>query len=305
MIRLVEVDESNWLEINALRVSEDQQGFLDRAVGIVARGYAYRNCNARVIGIADEKQLVGMALVKDMDEEPACYDLQQFMIDQRFQNRGYGTEALRLILRRLQQEGKYTCVEVCVKQADTAALRVYGKLGFVDTGYVDDCVPDCLNLVYRFREESGFSDTQITDFSDELFQNAFRQYFSELGVRVSDWDAVFREMNEEGDNSAFVRRADGGKTVGFTLFRPITFTSSFFEETAGFIREIWVSDGFRNAGHGAALLGMAERYFRDHGICNSILTTDTAGSFYEKRGYRRAPGCRARNRDEVFVKRLK
>ena len=91
MIRLTKVDDSNWLEIARLRVNEEQEHFLDSALGIVARGYAYRACRARVIGIADDDTLVGVALVKDMDDEPACYDLQQFMIDRRFQGKGFGT----------------------------------------------------------------------------------------------------------------------------------------------------------------------------------------------------------------------
>ena len=99
---------------------------------------------------ADETTIVGVALVKDLDEEPACYDLQQFMIDGRFQGRGLGTRALGMILSELEREGKYGCVEVCVKKDDAAALRVYGNAGFIDTGYVDDEAPDCLNLMYRF-----------------------------------------------------------------------------------------------------------------------------------------------------------
>ena len=89
--------------------------------------------------------------MRDLDEEPACYDLQQFMIDRRFQGRGYGTEALRLILSALEAERKYGCVEVCVKRRDTAALRLYEKLGFVDSGYVDPDAPDSLNFLYVFR----------------------------------------------------------------------------------------------------------------------------------------------------------
>ena len=75
------------------------------------------------------------------------------MIDRRFQNQGHGTEALRLILAHLAQEGKYDQVEVCVHREDAAALRVYEKVGFADTGYVDEDVPDCLNLMYRFDKE--------------------------------------------------------------------------------------------------------------------------------------------------------
>ena len=76
-----------------------------------------------------------------MDEEPACYDLQQFMIDKHFQNKGYGTEAMRLILTQLHKEGKYACVEVCVNKENAAALKMYEKLGFLDTGYIDENVP--------------------------------------------------------------------------------------------------------------------------------------------------------------------
>ena len=45
---------------------------------------------------------VGLALVRDLDGEPACYDLQQFMIDRRFQGRGYVPDApdsLNLVYR--------------------------------------------------------------------------------------------------------------------------------------------------------------------------------------------------------------
>lgn len=131
-------------------MSDEQPAFLDRPIGILARGYVYRHCNARVIGIANGRRIIGVALARDLDEEPACYDLQQFMIDRYFQNRGLGTEALKAILESLRQEGKYNCVEVCVSRADGAAIPVYYKTGFVDTGYIDDAASDCLNLMYRF-----------------------------------------------------------------------------------------------------------------------------------------------------------
>lgn len=151
MLKLIEINEQNWLDIRELSVGDDQKGFLDSAVGIIARGYVYRSCRAKVIGFADGETVVGVAMVRDLDEDPSCYDLQQFMIDRRYQGRGYGTKALRMILSELETEGKYDCTEVCVKKNDAAAIRLYKKLGFVDTGYIDEEAPDCLNLVYRFR----------------------------------------------------------------------------------------------------------------------------------------------------------
>lgn len=161
MLKLIEVTEQNWMDVRKLSVSENQKAFLDSAVGILARGYVYRSCRARVIGVAQDETIIGVALVKDMDEEPACYDLQQFMIDSRHQGKGYGTKALRMILSELGQERKYGCVEVCVKKDDAAALHVYDKVGFADTGYIDEDVPDSLNLMYCFsRDLSTFSENE-------------------------------------------------------------------------------------------------------------------------------------------------
>lgn len=305
MLKLINVNEQNWLEVRKLSVSETQAAFLDSAIGILARGYVYRSFRAKVMGIANDDVMIGVAMIKDMDEEPACYDLQQFMIDQRYQGNGYGTEALRIILSELKKERKYDCVEVCVKKNDAAALRLYENAGFADTGYVDEDAPDCLNLMYHFPDDQpAFSDVLISDFSDPLFQSAFKTYFAELGITVKDWDGVFREMNGEGDNHAYVRTGADGGIIGFIQFKPTPFTSWFFEETCGFIREFWVSEAHRNVGHGAALLQQAEEHFKEHSICTSILTTDTAERFYLKHGYQKAPGCKAKNQDEVFIKHL-
>jgi len=151
MISLKEVDENNWIAVSRLSVRDEQKAFLDHPLGIIARGYVYRNCNPKVFAIANDDTIVGVALVRNLDEEPACYDLQQFMIDRQFQNKGFGTDALKLILLLLKDEMKYDCVEVCVNKLDDSALRLYEKNGFVDTGYVDEDVPDCLNLRYHFK----------------------------------------------------------------------------------------------------------------------------------------------------------
>ena len=149
MIRLVEIDERNYFRVRQLKVGEDQQRFLDSPLGILARGYVYRAQRARVLAAEKDGEIVGLMLVKDMDEEPACYDLQQFMIDGRFQGRGYGAAALGLLLDELRQEGKYADAEVCVNRENAAALALFMGAGFVDTGYVDPDVPDCLNLMFR------------------------------------------------------------------------------------------------------------------------------------------------------------
>ena len=147
MIRLAEVTEENWLEVASLSVKEDQKEFLAPPVGILARGYVYRNCNGKVFVIENDGAVIGVALVREFTDEPLGYDLQQFMIDARYQGKGYGSAALALILNALRREGHYDHVEVCVKKKDTEALRLYEQHGFVDSGYIDESVPDSLNLI--------------------------------------------------------------------------------------------------------------------------------------------------------------
>ena len=149
MIHLVEIGEENFFTVRALSVREDQRRFLDSPLGILARGYVYRDQRPRVLAVADGETVVGLLLVKDLDEAPACYDLQQFMIDSRYQGRGYGKAALGLLLDQLRAEGKYADVEVCVHRDNEAALALFTAAGFRDTGYVDPDLPDCLNLMLR------------------------------------------------------------------------------------------------------------------------------------------------------------
>lgn len=147
-------------------------------------------------------------------------------------------------------------------------------------------------------------DILIRDFTDPRFMDAFKLYFKEWDIQIKDWDGLFREMNESGENLAWLRLDADGQVIGFIEFTPLTMSSWFFEEKWGFIREFWVKKSFRSHGHGAALLALAEQYFRYHSIQKIVLTTDTAPNYYLARGYEKDDTITARNKDDVFIKRL-
>ena len=92
------------------------------------------DCNAKIYAFENDGVIVGTALVREFTDEPLGYDLQQFMIDEKYQGKGYGSRALELILDELRKEGRYDHVELCVKKADAEAIRLYGKHGFADSG---------------------------------------------------------------------------------------------------------------------------------------------------------------------------
>ena len=146
-----------------------------------------------------------------------------------------------------------------------------------------------------------YTDQFIRDYNHVDFQNAFRAYFTELGIQVTDWNGLFQQMTDEGV-PAIVRKNEKGMVIGFIQFSRIEMTSWFFEERYGFIQEFWIAPEFRGRGHGTSLLKQAEGWFEKQGVRKMILTTDTAEAFYVRRGYRRANGVAAKNRSPVYVK---
>ncbi len=149
MIRLIPVTEDNWTDVASLTVKERQRDYVAPAIGILARGYVYRDCNVKIYAFEEDGIIVGTALVREFTDEPLGYDLQQFMVGQQYQNKGYGSQALRLILDELRKEGHYDHVELCVKKTDAEAIHLYEKHGFMDSGYIDADLPDCLNMICR------------------------------------------------------------------------------------------------------------------------------------------------------------
>ena len=138
MLKLFEVNEENWLDLRRLSVSEAQKGFLDNPVGILARGYVYRHDRARVIGIEDDDTVIGVALVRDLDDEPACYDLQQFMIDARFQGKGCGTAMVALALEECRRLGIRRVLMCCDRDNAATAKTIIRNGGVLENEISED-----------------------------------------------------------------------------------------------------------------------------------------------------------------------
>ncbi len=86
MIKLIPVTQGNWMDVASLAVKEHQRDYVAPAIGILARGYVYRDCNVKIYAFEVDGVIVGTALVREFTEEPLGYDLQQFMVGQQYQN---------------------------------------------------------------------------------------------------------------------------------------------------------------------------------------------------------------------------
>ena len=151
MVSLIEITEDNYQVVCGLEITEEQRAYVASPTGILARAYAKRNRNTQALAIVNDETIIGVIMFMELSEEPACYTIEQFLIDHRYQNMGFGRQALKLAIEILAKERKYEAIEICVKMKDTQALRVYEKTGFIDTGYIDPDIPDSYILSYSFQ----------------------------------------------------------------------------------------------------------------------------------------------------------
>ena len=135
MIQLIPIDEGNWR--TPLTVAAHQRNWVADRTTLLARAYAYRNSRSFAFLVCHGAQPVGMGLYHDCDELGA-YDLSQLFIDERYQGRGYGKAAAKLVLERMRQDGKYPKVILCYIEGNEAARRLYEGLGFRETDRDED-----------------------------------------------------------------------------------------------------------------------------------------------------------------------
>lgn len=183
MIRLEPITPDNWRL--GLRVREDQRNFVSDSAGILARAYAYRDSRSQAFIIYSDELPVGMAMYHDWDEA-AAYDFSQLFIDRRYQGRGFGLEAARLILEKMRQDGKYDKVYLCYIEGDDAAKHLYEKLGFRHTGeaWEDEII---MEMALRL----GAPNTDAPERINELIEIRKPYPGEQLKTAIPVGDAVF------------------------------------------------------------------------------------------------------------------
>ena len=150
MLRLKKINGKNVWDILQLKVAAEQEIFvadndvsmIEAYIAITGNGYAFP------FGIYEDDTPIGFLMVgfdKDDDWEDAPqiasgnYNLWRFMIDKRFQNKGYGKEALRLALDFVKSFpcGKAEYCWLSYEPENHVARHLYHSFGFVETGDTD------------------------------------------------------------------------------------------------------------------------------------------------------------------------
>lgn len=145
MISLREITAENFYDILSLKVAEHQKDFVSSAADSLAQAWLYRD-TAFPFAIYEDETPVGFVMLGYYKSQEQ-YTLWKFFIDERYQNKGYGRQALKLSLdylfNRFHTEEVYA--GVCI--GNKIAKHLYVSFGFKETGTAEDNMEE---LKYTF-----------------------------------------------------------------------------------------------------------------------------------------------------------
>ena len=147
-IRLEAINDDNFYAITKLKVSREQKNFVATNTYSLVHAYLALKNNKPVfpfgIFLGDKPigfLMIGYDTMTGYDEDPNCrwfikdsYMIWRFMIDKRYQNKGYGKQAMQLTLDFIRAFpcGKAKYCWLSYELENQAARNLYSSFGFVE-----------------------------------------------------------------------------------------------------------------------------------------------------------------------------
>ena len=135
MIVLKPITRENLEEVLSLKVKEDQEKYVIPNAESLSRAYVYSE-TAYPFAIYDDDTIVGFIMM-GYYEVKRYYTLWEFMIDHKYQNKGYGRQALKLGMQYVWDRFGAVDIYTGVAPGNKAAKHLYESVGFKDTGLVE------------------------------------------------------------------------------------------------------------------------------------------------------------------------
>lgn len=136
MLRFEQIDRRNFRAIVNLRVYDEQSDFV--ASNLFSLAEAYVKPENVPLALYAGNEPVGFCMY-GFDNDDHAYWICRLMIDKRFQGRGYGREAMRMLIDRIRAEDEtQRDIYISFEPENKAAKALYASLGFRPDGRVLD-----------------------------------------------------------------------------------------------------------------------------------------------------------------------
>ena len=130
MINLREITSKNLKSIIDLNVKEDQKDYV--ALNSVSIAQGHYSKSAWFKGIFYDDRPVGFVMLDLIEEENKCF-LWRFMIDSKYQGKGFGKIALTQVIDFVRSLNLYTYIATSYVPAENGAGGFYKNFGFIES----------------------------------------------------------------------------------------------------------------------------------------------------------------------------
>lgn len=134
MITLKNVDYDNFWEIIDLCVYENQRDFLTSNAVSLAQAKVQQECIP--LAIYNDEKPIGFAMY-GIDRKDGQYWIYRFMIDRRYQSKGFGRASFKMLTELIKQDKKYNKILLGVHKESIVAIKLYRSFGFEFNGQVN------------------------------------------------------------------------------------------------------------------------------------------------------------------------
>ncbi|RSK28916.1 GNAT family N-acetyltransferase [Bacillus sp. HMF5848] len=132
-LSLKEVTKENWEQCIALKVAPEQESFVASNLYSLAEAHYETSFIPKAVYSYDE--MIGF-LMLGKDPDDGVYWIVRLMIDERYQGKGYGHQAVQAALAFIKkQRDASSVIRLGVKPENVAAKRLYKACGFSETGH--------------------------------------------------------------------------------------------------------------------------------------------------------------------------
>jgi len=136
LVHLKPITPANFDELIRLQVGSGQEAYVSSVVHSLAQAWVYRDTAFPFAVYADDIP-VGFVMLGYYAQRQQ-YTLWKFLIDQKYQGKGYGRQALQLAIEYLVERFAAREIYTGVSIGNEAARHLYASVGFVPTGLVED-----------------------------------------------------------------------------------------------------------------------------------------------------------------------
>jgi len=131
-VKIVELNAENWYDCCVLEVSTDQKEYIEpNSISIAQSKF---EPTLKPYAIYAEEKVVGFLMYNTVQEELNGYWVYRIMVDKKFQGKGIGKAATKLMISEMSKLPNAEKIVVGYHPENLGAHKLYSSLGFIDNG---------------------------------------------------------------------------------------------------------------------------------------------------------------------------